>query len=159
MGDIQDLKSKLIAGKNEELHGLQSFANAQFYENLTKEEFTGTQTNAHLQNLSQTSTALNPVANLELMKTRLAVAEYYRLLHGEQHAYWVHYTLRNVGRHLNKYKFNYAIKGYLVFTIYNEIAHYRYQNSIRFLKMNEQMQMGLQIGWQGLVAAAAFMYL
>ncbi len=31
--EIQDLKNKLIAGKNEQVQGYQKFANAQFYGN------------------------------------------------------------------------------------------------------------------------------
>jgi hypothetical protein len=31
------LEDKLIAGRNEQLHGIQKLNNAKFYENLTKE--------------------------------------------------------------------------------------------------------------------------
>ena len=93
------------------------------------------------------------------MKNRLAVAEYYRLLHGEQHAYWVHYSMRNIGRHINKYKYNYAFKGFMLYNVYREISNYRYQNGIRFLKMNEQMEHFIHIGFAGLLATAAFMYI
>ena len=128
-------------------------------ENLTKEEYSGEQKNYNLNNLSSSQSALNPTANLELMKNRLAVADYYRLLHGEQHAYWVHYSMRNIGRHLNKYKFNYALKGFLLYVIYRDASNYRYQSNIRFLRMDEQMQYTINIGWSAIMATAAFLYI
>jgi hypothetical protein len=83
-------------------------------ENLTKEEFSGNFRNkTNLLNTSRDT--LNPQLNLENLKNRLNLIEYYKNLHGIEHAYWPHYALGNIGRHLYRYKFNYAIKGLFAF--------------------------------------------
>ena len=61
---------------------------------------------------------MNPVANLEALKQRLWVAEHYKYLHGAEIAHWPHFFLKNVGTHLNKYKYNYAVKAFFFYQLY-----------------------------------------
>jgi hypothetical protein len=128
------------------VQGYQKFANAQFYENLTKEQFSGNYRDK-LAPLSSSQNALNPAASLDIAKNRLWVAEHYRLLHGVEHAYWPHYTMRNVGCHLNKYKFNYIVKAFFAYQVYREVNNYRYLNQVSFLTTSESLRQGTQIAW------------
>jgi hypothetical protein len=143
----------LIAGKNESLQGYQKFAKGQFYENLTKEQFSGNYRNS-IAPLNASANALNPSASLEKLKNRLWVAEHYRLLHGVEHAYWPHYTLRNIGCHLNKYKFNYAIKLFFAYQVYREVQSYRYLNQVKFMTTSESTAHGAQIAWNAFLFTA-----
>ncbi|CDW71683.1 UNKNOWN [Stylonychia lemnae] len=126
-------------------------------ENLTKEEYSGEYRN-DLLNLGASQNTLNPQHSLDTLKNRLWVSEFYRLQHGVEHAHWPHFFLRNVGRHLNKYKFNYAVKGYLVYLLYREFANFQYQNSIKFMPANEQSLLLAKMGLNGGAAALAFLY-
>ena len=65
--------------------------------------------------LNSSRDALNPALNLDTLKNRLWVIDHYRTIHGIEHAYWPHYTMRNVGRHLWKFKFNYGIKAFFIY--------------------------------------------
>jgi hypothetical protein len=136
----------LIAGKNEQTQGFQKFANAQFYENLTKEQFSGNYRNA-IAPLNASRNSLNPAVNLEKLKNRLWVAEHYRLLHGVEHAYWPHYAMRNVGTHLNKYKFNYLVKAFFAYQVYREVNNYQYMQQVKFLTTSEGAKLGAQVAW------------
>lgn len=98
--------------------------------------------------------SLNPAVNLETLKNRLWVAEHYRLLHGVEHAYWPHYTMRNVGGHLFKYKFNYAVKAFFVYQLYREVQNFRYVNSVSFLSTDQQFSHLTNIAWTGFLASA-----
>jgi hypothetical protein len=125
-------------------------------ENLTKEQFSGEYRNK-LANINASRDSLNPAINLETLKNRLWVTEHYRLLHGVEHAYWPHYALRNVGLHLNKYKFNYLVKAFFVYQCYRDVQHYRYRNSVSFMKSDEQAAQLAQIAWTGFLTGAAFL--
>ena len=89
-------------------------------ENLTKEQYSGNYRN-RLPLLNSSRDSLNPVINLDTLKNRLWVADHYRLLNGIEHAYWPHYTIRNVGCHLWKFKFNYAVKAFFAYQVYREV--------------------------------------
>jgi hypothetical protein len=125
-------------------------------ENLTKEQFSGDYRRKN-QLLNASRDTLNPAVNLETLKNRLWVTEHYRLLHGVEHAYWPHFVLKNVGNHLWKYKFNYGIKGYFVFNLFRVIQNYRYQQSVVFLKTDEQFNHVRSIAWNGFVTGAVFL--
>ena len=135
------------------MQGYQKFANAQFYENLTKEQFSGNFRNA-IAPLNASRDSLNPSVGLEKLKNRLWVAEHYRLLHGIEHAYWPHYTLRNIGGHLNKYKFNYAVKAFFAYQVYREVQNYRYLNQVKFMTTSENAYQGATIAWNAFLFTA-----
>jgi hypothetical protein len=127
-------------------------------ENLTKEEFSGNFRNkTNLLNTSRDT--LNPQLNLENLKNRLNLIEYYKNLHGIEHAYWPHYALGNIGRHLYRYKFNYAIKGLFAFQLYKEIQNYRHLNRVSFMPVDQQMSHFTLIGWAGLLTTGIFLYI
>ena len=89
-------------------------------ENLTKEQFSG-EYRTKLPMLNASRDSLNPALNLETLKNRLWVTEYYRTLNGVEFAYWPHYALRNLGRHVNKYKFNYLLKGFVLYNLLRDV--------------------------------------
>lgn len=122
-------------------------------ENLTKEQFSGNY-RSKVPALNASRDTINPAINLETLKNRLWVAEHYRLLHGVEHAYWPHYFIRNLGGHLNKYKFNYAVKAFFAYQVYREIQNYRYINSVSFLKTDDQISYLGQVAWTGFLATA-----
>ena len=137
---MEAYKNKLIAGKNESQGGYQKFASAQFYENLTNEAYTGVQPKSFNQ-LSTSRDTLNPLLNVETLRNRLAVIEHYKLLRGEQHTFWPHYGLTNVARHLNRYKFNYAVKAFAAYIVYRDYVNYQHMNSRAFLSLQKQSEM------------------
>ena len=118
---------------------------------MTKEQYSGNY-RSNVANLSSSRDTLNPAMNLETLKNRLWVAEHYRLLHGVEHAYWPHYTMRNVGGHLYKYKFNYAVKAFFAYQVYREVQNFRYLNSVSFLKTDQQFEHVINIAWTGFLA-------
>jgi hypothetical protein len=124
-------------------------------ENLTKEQFSG-EYRTKLPMLNASRDSLNPALNLETLKNRLFVMEHYRTLHGVEFAYWPHYALRNLGRHVNKYKFNYALKAFVLYSAIRDIQIYRHASRTRFLRLDEMFSLSAQIGASSLVAGAVF---
>lgn len=122
-------------------------------ENLTKEQYSGN-FRSKLPMLNSSRDALNPSVNLETLRNRLWVTEYYRTLHGVEQAYWPHYVLRNVGGHLNKYKFNYLVKGFFIYQAYRQMKNYQHLNSVSFLSSHQQFGHLVSIGWATGVAGA-----
>ena len=122
-------------------------------ENLTKEQYSGNYRN-RVPMLNSSRDSLNPAVNLETLKNRLWVAEHYRLLHGVEFAYWPHYAMKNVGTHLWKFKFNYAVKAFFIYQVYREYQNYQYVKNVTFLSTDQQFQHYLQIGWNGFLATA-----
>ena len=84
--------------------------------------------------LSASRDTLNPLLNTQTLKNRLAVIEHFKAQAG-QHAYWPHHALTNVARHLLKYKFNYAVKGFAAYVVYRDIANYNYMSQRTFLTL------------------------
>lgn len=110
--NIDELKEKLRAGKNEQEGGYQKFATGQFYENLTREQYLGSRQTSLL---SAHRDVLNPAMNLEILKHRLERIHHYKYRFGADHTFWVHAVLRNGSTHLYRYKFNYLFKAYLAY--------------------------------------------
>ena len=114
------MKSKLKVGKNEKSEGYQKFAAAQFYENLTKEQYAGAY-RPRLSIFNSAKDALNPSVNTETLRNRLWVIDHYRFKYGAAHTYWMHTFLGNQASKLRKYKFNYAFKAFLAYQIYANV--------------------------------------
>ena len=122
-------------------------------ENLTKEQFSGNYRDK-LAHLNSSRDTINPSINLENVKNRLWVTEHYRLVRGLEHAYWPHFAIRNVSLHLNKYKFNYAVKAFFAYQVYRDVQNYRYRNSVSFIRTDEQASHLAQIAWTSFLATA-----
>ena len=104
--------------------------------------------------LSASRDTLNPLLNTTILKNRLADIEHYKYLHGEKYARWPAYFMANVGRHLWKYKFNYAVKGFAAYLVYREIQQ---QNNLKekSILTLEQSSIGMfRIGGQGAMFVA-----
>lgn len=130
------MHKKLIAGKNQANSGYQKFASAQFYNNLTKEQYAGSVVkSSKLGVLSTSRDTLNPLLNTETLKNRLAVIQHYKYLNGVEHAHWPHFALARLGRHLMKYKFNYAVKGFAAYMVYRDIAAYQHLQKRTFMSI------------------------
>lgn len=127
-------------------------------ENLTKEAYSGNYRN-RISPISNSANILNPQMNLETLKNRLFVVDYYRNLHGVQNAYWAHYFLKRAGNHIYKYKFAFALKSLLVYNIYRDARNFQYRNTTEFLGTNEQFELVSNIGYSGLVATLALLYI
>ena len=91
-----------------------------YLENLTNEQYSGIVPRS-INALSASRDTLNPLLNTTVLKQRLADIEKYKYLHGEKYARWPAYFMANTGRHLWKYKFNYAVKGFAAYLVYREI--------------------------------------
>ena len=134
------------AGKNEKSEGYQKFAAAQFYgmylynlieclyfvENLTKEQFAG-QYRPHLTIFNSARDALNPAVNADTLRNRLWTIDHYKFRYGAEHTFYWHTVLRRMGTHMNKYKFNYAVKAFLAYNVYAQVQGYNHQDSNFFL--------------------------
>lgn len=135
--DIQDLKSKLRAGKNEKSEGYQKFAAAQFYENLTKEQYAGSY-RPRLSIFNSSRDALNPFVNAETLRNRLWVIDHYRFRYGAAHTYWLHSFLSRSLNKVNKYKFNYLLKAFLAYNVYARYQTYKYVDDMTFMSESQR---------------------
>ena len=64
MSGVEELRQKLVAGKNERVHGHKKYMSAKFYENLTRQQYSGNQ--SYAANGAVSRDALNPKARLAL---------------------------------------------------------------------------------------------
>ena len=130
------MKDKLVAGRNETAQGLTKFTQAQFYDNLTKEQYAGV-VPRNMNYLSSSRDTLNPLLNAQKLKTRLQMIEYYRYRHGEMYARWPHFFMSRVAQRLWRYKLNYAVKGFAAFMVYQEYENYRHMSNVAILTIQQ----------------------
>ena len=123
-------------GRNEHNDGFNSFASAQYYENLAREQYVGKETKYAL--LDASKDRLNPQLNVALVQKRLSDLEHYKYRFGADHRYWVHAALRRQWTYLNRYKFNLAFKAFLVYQVLRSVQHFRYRNQVQLLSTSEQ---------------------
>ena len=124
-----------------------------YIENLTNEQYSGIVPRS-INALSASRDTLNPLLNTTVLKNRLKDIEYYKFIHGEKYARWPAYFMANTGRHLWKYKFNYAIKGFAAYLVVREIQQYNNLKEKSILSL-EQSGFGMaRIGGQGAILAA-----
>ena len=128
------MKEKLIAGKNQNNQGVSKLRRAQFYENLTKEQYTGA-VPKDITTQGASPDTLNPLLNTQRLKSRLQLIEAYRYKHGVMYARWPHFVMQKVGSNLWRYKFNYAVKGLAAFMLYQEYANWKYMDSVAILSL------------------------
>ena len=76
---------------------------------------------------------LNPQLNSELVKNRLWVIDHYKFRYGRDHTYWVNAALRNIFTHVNRFKFNYALKTFFAYQMYLKWSQLRYYEDTMFL--------------------------
>lgn len=88
---------------------------------------------------------LNPLLNTQKLKDRLETIEHYRYKHGKMYARWPHYVLDKMGRHLYRYKFNYAVKGFAAFLILQEYSQYKHMNSVAILSVQQDMKFFISV--------------
>jgi hypothetical protein len=55
--------------------------------------------------------------------------------------------MRNVGCHLNKYKFNYLVKAFFAYQVYRDVQNYQYLHQVKFLTTSEGTKLGAQVAW------------
>ena len=91
---------------------------------MTSEQYSGIVPRSY-NALSSSRDALNPLLNTTVLKNRLADIEKYKYLHGVKYARWPHFLMANTSRHLWKYKFNYAVKGFAAYVVLREIQQYQ----------------------------------
>ena len=97
--------------------------------------------------------------NAQVLKNRLWVIEHYRYRYGADHTYWVHAGLRRLAANVNRYKFNYALKGLIAYQAYSAYQNYSYVDSMSFLSLRKKAEYHLPIiGYSGMFAAACLMF-
>ena len=106
----------------------------QIAENLTKEQYNNNQiVPRSLHALSVSRDTLNPLLNTAVLKERLADIEYFKYRHGVMIHRWPHFALGRLGTNLYKYKFNYGVKAFAAYIVWNDIQHYRHMKTQVFL--------------------------
>ena len=83
--------------------------------------------------LSVSRDTLTPLLNTAILKERLADIEFFKYRYGVEISRWPHFALGRLGRHLYKYKFNYGVKAFAAYIVYNDMVHYRHMRSQVFL--------------------------
>ena len=73
------------------------------------------------------------MVNTETLRNRLWVIDHYKYRYGANHTFWVHTALGKTFGHLNRYKFNYALKGFLFYQAWSKYQTYRYVNEMSLL--------------------------
>lgn len=101
-------------------------------ENLTKEQYAGS-FRPRLTIFDSSRDALNPMVNTETLRNRLWVIDHYKYRYGANHTFWVHTLLGKAFGNLNRYKFNYAVKAFLLYSAFSKYQNYRYVNEMSFL--------------------------
>ena len=125
---------------------------------MTSEQYSGIVPRS-INALSASRDALNPLLNTTILKNRLADIEHYKYIHGEKYARWPHFLMGNMGRHLWKYKFNYAVKGFAAYLVFREIQQYNNLKENTILTLEQSMFSMVNIGTYGggFVAICALM--
>ena len=144
MSSNSELKQRLVAGKNETKDGFSKYAQTQFLDNLTKEQYAGA-TRPTLSIFNQTKDTLNPNLNSAFIRERLMVIEHYKFRYGEAHTYWVHQLLGKTSRNIFKYKYNYLLKAFLAYQVYAKYAQYRHMNEMTFLTSSQRAELTIPI--------------
>ena len=130
--DLQRLTQKLKAGRNEAAHGFDKYMTAKFYKNLTQSQYQGALAPQNTLKAAARD-SLNPVANLNRMKQRLAATEAIAARYSPQQLNWVKFALEKAGKKVWTYKFNYLVKAVFLFRFYAEIRHYNHMNKTSIL--------------------------
>ena len=141
-------------GQNEQQNGFQNFAGGQFYENLTREQFSGS--NPRLITLNSARDAMNPTLNANTLRNRLWTIEHYKYRYGADHTFWVNSLLRRSSAQVNRYKFNYLFKAVFAYQVYSAYRNYRYVDSMSFMTAGQRGAHWVGIaGYSGLFVGVA----
>ena len=124
-----------------------------YLENLTNEQYSGIVPRS-INALSASRDTLNPLLNTTVLKNRLADIEHFKYLHGEKYARWPAFWMANAGRHLWKYKFNYAVKGFAAYLVFREIQQYNNLREKSILTLEQSGFSMVSIGTQGAMFVA-----
>uniref|UniRef100_A0A7S3X9K5 Uncharacterized protein n=1 Tax=Strombidinopsis acuminata TaxID=141414 RepID=A0A7S3X9K5_9SPIT len=154
----KQLKKKLVAGKNEQVDGYDKFAMSQYFENLTKEQYSGDRKN-RITPFNASADTLNPLLNRNTLVARLQAIDHYHLQHGLEHYHWPHYFMRNVAQRVWKYKFNYGLKAFCIYTMYADIRAYDHLRKSKFTDFNDTNNFVFSFGGHGAATAAVFLFL
>lgn len=127
-------------------------------DNLTKEKYSGVSKRAPGV-LSVSRDTLNPLLNTETLQGRLQDIEYFRNRGGVERNYWPHFAMQRMFRHLNRYKFNYAVKGAVVFMLYRDYQALVLAHRTEYVTRQKQVFLTTPMLWHGgiLAALCAFM--
>lgn len=155
---MEGLRQKLQAGRNASLHGYEKFSEAQYFENLTKEQYSGIH-RPTFNALAVSKDSLNPLLSHERLTDRLAAIQKYRYIRGLEHTHWPHFLMTRAGQHLMKYKFNYGVKAFAAYIVYRDIAHYNHISSKAFLSYDQQAEIFLRTGAHSAILAALCLYI
>mmetsp|Transcript_19338 Transcript_19338/g.29643 ORF Transcript_19338/g.29643 Transcript_19338/m.29643 type:complete len:125 (-) Transcript_19338:31-405(-) len=110
-----------------------------------------------LQVFSSSKDALNPKLNADVLRGRLETIEYYKFRYGKAHRFWLHTYINRVASQLWKYKFNYAVKGFLAFLVYQKYTNYQYMSSVSLLGPVQKLNLQIPIFVHaGIFAGACF---
>lgn len=121
-------------------------------ENLTKEKYNTHQVvNRSASALSVSRDTLNPSLNHKILKERLADIEHYNYRLGVKAAHWPHYVMMNASKHLYKFKFNYALKGFAAYMLYSEVQYYRHMQTQVFLSYQQEGQLSANVLARGAI--------
>ena len=154
---MTNLKRKLAAGKNEQ-EGYEKFAMTQYFENLTKEQYSGDRNNK-ITAFNASVDTLNPLLNRNTLVARLQAIEFYHLRHGIEHYHWPHYFMRNVAQHMYKYKFNYGLKAFCIYLMYSDVAAYNHLSKNKFTSYTDLNMFMLNLSAHGALTAGVFAFL
>lgn len=111
---------------------------------MTKEQYSGVIPRS-LNMFSASRDSLNPLLNTERLKQRLDAIEYYKYKHGQVYSRWPHYALGKAGRHLMRYKFNYAVKGFAAYLLYSDYQQYKHLSSIAIMSLESDAEFIVRI--------------
>lgn len=74
-----------------------------------------------------------------------------------EHAYWPHYWIGRTATRLNKYKFNFLLKGFLIYSSYKGYAEYYHAKNNRFLGLDEMIMYSANIVYLSALTGTALM--
>ena len=105
-------------------------------ENLTQNQFQGSLAKTDtLRGASRDS--LNPVSNLNRLKSRIAATDAIAARYTPQQLNWHRFYLEKLGRRMWTYKFNHIVKIAFLWRFVSEIRHYRHVNNTTIVPDND----------------------
>ena len=156
---IARLQQKLKAAQNEKGHGYESYLRAQYYENLTKGQYSGEQRPRLSSYFDVSRDSLNPQINLNLLRQRLRTIEMYKNRTTPQQRYWVRYVLENLGARASKYRYNYLLKFVFFWTFVGEVRHMTHLHNVSIMRFDQSVVHVLRTAAAGSLFAATMLFI
>ncbi len=85
--------------------------------------------------------------------------EHYERLRTPQLMYWPHHVLAKAGKNINKYKFSYALKAFVLFNVYSEFSDFKFRKATTIMRLDQESAYYVTMFFKVGAASAVMCYL